>query len=82
MKKVDEVRFWLNQDLPPKEVAQRTRCSLSWVYQVRGRRAIAAVKHQLGVLTQMVHELQSRVDRLERVPPDVVQRMLSRNSDR
>jgi len=80
MKKVEEVRFWLDQDVPPKEIAQRTRCSLSWVYQVRGRRAIAAVKHELAVLKQEVHELQLRVAHLEGSPPDIIQRMLSRDS--
>ena len=71
MKKVDYINSLLNQGLSPREVALRVPASLSWVYDVRTRRGIALMRHQIGELRQEVNELRQRVRLLEGKPVDI-----------
>jgi hypothetical protein len=82
MKKVEIVRFWLDQDVPPKEVARRVPCALSLVYEVKGLSGMAGVRHELGVIQEELREIQDRLRRLEGSPADILERMLTRKASR
>ena len=74
MKKVDRIRFLLDQDIPPKDVAREVGCSLSLVYGVRGRREMAQLKHQIAALNQDMWDFGERLRLLEGGPQDFVER--------
>jgi hypothetical protein len=81
MKKVEEVRFWLDQDLPPKAVAKQVRCALSLVYAVKRLSGMAGMRHEIGVLKEELLELRERVAQLENGPaqtPPILSRTRNR----
>ena len=63
------------QGLAPREVANRVPASLSWVYDVQGRRGVARLRHQVAELQQGVAELRQRVRLLEGKPVDIFERL-------
>jgi hypothetical protein len=44
MKKVDQIRDLLMQEYTPRQVAERVLCSLSLVYEVRGKSDLASLQ--------------------------------------
>lgn len=57
MKKVDRVRFLLQQGYSPKEIAQEVPCALSLVYEVRGRQELVLLKHQVSTIREELREI-------------------------
>ena len=76
MKKVDEIRFLLDQDVPPKDIAREVPCALSLVYAVRGRREMARLKHEMAEIRQELVEIRERLWRLEGDPVDFLHRLI------
>jgi len=65
MKKVDQIRDLLMQEYTPRQVAERVPCSLSLVYEVRGKCDLARLRYQIAELLQAVGALDDRLARLE-----------------
>jgi hypothetical protein len=82
MKKVDQIRFLLDQEIAPKEIAREVGCALSLVYGVRGRREMAQLKHQIAVLRQDLWDFGERLRLLEGGPESFAERMLARKASR
>jgi hypothetical protein len=81
MKKVDRIRFLLDQEIPPKEIAREVGCALSLVYGVRGRREMSQLKHQIAVLREDIKDFGERLRHLEGGPKDCVEDMLGRKAN-
>jgi hypothetical protein len=75
MKKADQIRFWLDQDLPPKQIAERAHCALSWVYHIRGRAGMAALRHEMGVIREELWEVRERLHLIEDRPTETIKRL-------
>jgi hypothetical protein len=78
MRKAEQVRLWLDLDVPPKEIAKRVPCALSFVYQVKGSSGITAIRHQLAVITEELQEIRERLGVLECGPATGSPQTLSR----
>jgi hypothetical protein len=78
MKKVDEIRYLLTQEYTPRQVAERVPCSLSLVYEVRGKCDLAILRHEIAGLRLAVGNLHDRLDRLEGKPADIIERLEQR----
>ena len=74
MKKVDRIRDLLMEGYTPRQVAERVPCSLSLVYEVRGKSDLARLRHQMAELSLAVHELYDRLARLEGKPVNIIER--------
>ena len=82
MKKVDRIRFLLDQDLLPKEIAREVGCALSLVYGVRGRRDLALLKFQVAALREELKGFDERLSVIEGAPADGLKRILARQKGR
>ena len=78
MKKVDQIRYLLTQEYTPQEVADRVPCSLSLVYEVRGKSDLARMRHEIAELRLGMHDLFERVAVLEGKPADPIERLEQR----
>ena len=78
MKKVDQIRYLLTQEYTPQEVADRVPCSLSLVYEVRGKSDLARMRHEIAELRLGMHDLFERVAVLEGKPADAIERLEQR----
>lgn len=78
MKKVDQIRDLLMQEYTPREVAERVPCSLSLVYEVRGKSDLARLSHQVAELRLGMRDLFDRVAVLEGKPADAIERLEQR----
>ena len=75
MKKVDRVRDLLMEGYTPRQVAERVPCSLSLVYEVRGKCDLARLRHQVAELRLAVGEIYDRLARLEGKPINIIERL-------
>jgi hypothetical protein len=78
MKKVDQIRDLLMQEYTPREVAERVPCSLSLVYEVRGKSDLARMRHEIAELGLGMRDLFDRVAVLEGKPADAIERFEQR----
>jgi len=74
MKKVDQIRDLLMQEYTPRQVAERVPCSLSLVYDARGKSDLVRMRHQILELRLGIHDLLDRVALLEGKPADIIER--------
>lgn len=66
------------QEYTPREVAERVPCSLSLVYEVRGKSDLARLSHQVAELRLGMRDLFDRVAVLEGKPADAIERLEQR----
>jgi hypothetical protein len=74
MKKVDRIRDLLMEEYTPRQVAERVPCSLSLVYEVRGKCDLARLRHEIAELWLAVGAHDDRLDRLEGKPAKTIER--------
>lgn len=74
MKKIDRVRDLLLEGYRPREVAERVPCSLSLVYEVRGKCDLVRLRHEVAELRLTVGNLYDRMARLEGKPINIMER--------
>lgn len=73
--KVHSIRELLSMGYTPRQIAERVPCSLSLVYEVRGKREIAVMRHQIAELRLAVGEIDDRLARLEGKPVNIIERL-------
>jgi hypothetical protein len=78
MKKVDRIQELLREGYTPRQVAERVPCSLSLVYEVRGKSDLARMRHQIFELRLGMRDLFDRVAVLEGKPADAIERLEQR----